>query len=596
MKKIVRAIFLTLSGLFVVFVSLLSLSSSKAIDSKLNLATLVATPANSNVKETLAGINDLPFDDNLVLYQKDDSGSVVVIYVTVRIGNEKDNTNHTWGGLNDSTQWVFGSPPENGLISKAEAIVQFGDENGPIPGELGYGTVAPNATIQVRALPTKVTPQESYKIELRKNAGTWRGQSSINLNKHDTDLSRVRQKLNFDLMKQIPNMVSLRTQFVHLYVKDETDDPVQTTFKDYGLFTQVEQPNKKFLANHLLDRDGQLYKAAFFEFYRYPDQIRMSSDPLYDATAFSRALEIKGNSDHTKLIKMLNDVNDYNIPIEQTFNKYFNADNYFTWLAYSILVGNVGTENTNFFLYSPKNGDKWYFIPWDYDGAFPLRSWDNPAGFQYEDWQSGVSNYWGSALPNRVLRVESYRQMLDQKINELMLFLTPTRITDLLNEYKPVTDKYVSRMPDVYYLPASLDDYNQAYKLLPNDIQENYQLYLQSLEKPMPFHLGTPQISGDMLTFNWDEAYDFNSKNTTYHMEVSTDWTFANLVYEETLTNLTSTTTGPLTPGVYFWQVTATNESGKSQLSYDRYFDADGVVHQGMKYFTITPNGQVLEQ
>ncbi|MFR3321636.1 MAG: hypothetical protein ACLTSZ_11500 [Lachnospiraceae bacterium] len=34
-------------------------------------------------------------------------------------------------------------------------------------------------------------------------------------------------------------MISLRTQFVHLYVKDLTED-TGAAFEDYGLYTQVE--------------------------------------------------------------------------------------------------------------------------------------------------------------------------------------------------------------------------------------------------------------------------------------------------------------------------------------------------------------------
>src|SRR6185369_6918071 len=117
-------------------------------------------------------------------------------------------------------------------------------------------------------------PQKSFKIELKKGEGTWRGQRTIALNKHVFDPSRVRNKLNFDLLKQVPNMVSLRTQFVHLYVKDETSDPWRSNFEDYGLFTQIELPDKTFLKAHLLDPKGQLYKTTFFEFDRYPDQIR----------------------------------------------------------------------------------------------------------------------------------------------------------------------------------------------------------------------------------------------------------------------------------------------------------------------------------
>lgn len=73
-------------------------------------------------------------------------------------------------------------------------------------------------------------------------------------------------------------MMGLRTQFVHLYVKDKTQT-AGASFVDYGLYTQVEQPNKTALRAHGLDENGQLYKVNFFEFLRYGDVIRLKTDP-----------------------------------------------------------------------------------------------------------------------------------------------------------------------------------------------------------------------------------------------------------------------------------------------------------------------------
>jgi spore coat protein H len=591
MKNILKLIFMTVISIFLLYITLLSLSSSESIDKKLNVATLVATPPSPVVVEAVSEIDQLALQDNLSLYQFDDPSSVVYMYITVRKGNPSDNTDHTWGEVNDFTKWLNGRPVDV-VVGKAEVILQIGDESGPLPGEVGYGETLPNATIQIRGNSTSAKAQKSYKIELRSRAGLWRGQSTINLNKQYSDTTRARNKLTFDLIKQIPNMVSLRTQFVRLFVKDETTDPPKITFVDYGLFTQVEQPNKKFLRSHLLDPDGQLYKATFFEFHRYPDQIRLADDPLYDEKAFSKVLEIKGNKDHTKLIQMLDDVNNENIPIEQTFEKYFNADNYFTWLAFNILIGNVDTQSQNFFLYSPKNGNKWYFLPWDYDGDLYRQS----QYYIYDYFEQGISNYWGVPLHSRVLKVARYRQMLDAKINELRAFLTPERLEGMLKEYKVVTDAYSLQMPDLYNLPVNVDKYNKDYQEIPGEIQVNYDLYLQSLNSPQPYFLGTPRILESSMIFNWGEAYDINAQSITYHFEVSKDWDFREIVYEETISNLTAVTINRLEPGTYFWRVKATNEDGITQYPFDVYRDAEGFDQRGMKYLFITDDGKVLEE
>ena len=101
--------------------------------------------------------------------------------------------------------------------------MQVGDENGPLPGELGYGVEAPNATVQIRGQTSSRNAQKNYKIELKKNKGSWRGQRTIALNKHMGEGLRFRNKMAYDLIKGIDQMMGLRTQFVHLYVKDLTD-------------------------------------------------------------------------------------------------------------------------------------------------------------------------------------------------------------------------------------------------------------------------------------------------------------------------------------------------------------------------------------
>jgi len=596
MIKFLKITFTVFGGIILLFAAIQALSPSNSTGKSAQLA-VQAQPSSTPISiEEVPNIDDLPLQDNPNVYQYDDPGSVVTMYVTVRKGNVSDNSDYTWDEVNDFSKYYY-TNNQIVVVGVADAIVQIGDENGPLQGELGYGSVVPNATIRIRGATTSLAAQKSYKIELLSGAGTWQGQSTIALNKHPYDDTRVRNKLNFDLLKQISDITSLRTQFVHLYVKDETTDPWDTTFVDYGLFTQVEQPDTRFLRAHLLDPDGQLYKANAFEFFRYPDQIRLVDDPLYDENAFSPILEIKGNTDNSKLIQMLDDVNNYDIPIEQTFAKYFDSDNYFTWLAYNILVGNVDTQTQNFYLYSPHNGNKWYFLPWDYDGAFPLQGDASSDGrFVYASWENGVSNYWGAVLPNRLLRLASYRQDLDDKINTLKTFLTSERIKSTLDVYKKAVDPYVSSMPDLQGLLRTLRARDMEIESIPGDIQTNYDMYLESLKRPMPFYLGTPTVANGTLDFKWEEAYDFNGQDITYDFVVSTDFGFKKIVAEGKLTNVTDFQMTMLAPGIYFWRVTAENTSGKTQVPFDYYVDSNFVNQYGMKYLHITPDGQVLEK
>lgn len=597
MSKAIRTIFVVVIALFALLALMQSLSTSNSVNplEATRLPNAAATAIDLYSTAPAVGGDIGPLRDNSDLYKYDDPGSVVTIFVTVRRGNSSDNTNHTWREINDLTRYNFGPPGRSVAKIKVDAIVQFGDDTGPLSDGIGYGAYVPNATIELRGDTSPIVSQPSYKITLSKKAGLWRGQSIINLNKHLGDDTRVRNKLNFDLLEQIPDITSLRTQFVHLYVMDQTMDLWGETFVDYGLYTQVEQPNTDFLRAHLLDKDAQLYKANAFDFHRYPDHIRLETDPLFTEAAFSAILEIKGNRDNSKLIAMLDDVNSYDVPIEITFEKYFDPDNYFTWLAYNILVGNSSTANQNYFLYSPHNGSDWYFLPWDYDSSFPLLANTN-MGMARAPWAYGISNYWDAVLPNRLLREERFRRALDEKINMVMGILTPTKIRGILDSYRPAVDLYVSRMPDLENLQRTLKSRDLEFGLLPGDIQANYGLYLISLTKPMPFHLKPVKDSNEEIILSWEAAYDLSGQNVTYEFALATDWAFENVLAKYQLTDSTEVQFKMPEPGTYFWRVVARNSSGGTQVPYEYYEDANSTLHYGVKYLYITPDGKILEK
>lgn len=175
MNKIIRSIFGVLAGVFMVGVSLISITNPdqlssqnlKQIQNKLNkdAPNQVVVASNGAVTKVITDINKAPLQDNLDLYQYDDPGSVVTMYVTVRRGNDLEDTNHSWAEVNSTSKFFF-EKMEHVIVPKAEAILQIGDENGPLPGQLGYDAMVANATIQIRGSGTSVQPQKSYKIEL----------------------------------------------------------------------------------------------------------------------------------------------------------------------------------------------------------------------------------------------------------------------------------------------------------------------------------------------------------------------------------------------------------------------------------------------
>ena len=542
-------------------------------------------------KAPLEDINSVHLRDNPELYTVYDDSGVVTMYLTVSRGNDSENTNHSWAQINHYSAYDYeamGVPRY-----QVNALLQVGDENGPLPGELGYGVEAPNATVQIRGQTSSRYIQKNYKIKLKKNKGTWRGQRTIALNKHQQDGLRFRNKMAYDLIKGIDQMMGLRTQFVHLYVKDLTDSS-SGVFEDYGLYTQVEQLNKTALKAHGLDSTGQLYKVNFFEFYRYEDAIKLTTDPTFDQAKFDSYLETKGSSDHSKLIEMLEKLNDESQPMEKLLETYFDVENIAYWMAFQLMTGNIDTQNRNMYLYSPQNSDTWYILDWDNDSMLERTEYEIKCFSEGKSWEWGISNYWGNVLFRRCLQTASYREALDTAVQELHDYLNADRIEEMTAHYRTITEQYIWQMPDMEHLPLTRTQYDMVAKALPEEIEENYQQYPEGYHYPMPFYIGLPRIANGQLQLSWDTSYDFNAEDISYTVELARDYQFRQMVYREEHVVLPMTQTAAPAAGQYFIRVRATNASGYTQDAFDYYVIDSGKVY-GVKCFYIQPDGTVVE-
>lgn len=555
------------------------------------------TPEVETVREPVAKVpvedlSEMTLTDKMSLYEEYDPVDPVCFYITIVPGNEADGTNHTFAEINsyENLQGMTGVEKIYG-----ECIFQVGDETGPLPGEVGYDAVGSNATINVRGRTSTGYEQKSYRITLFDSAGMWREQRAIALNKHPGDTTRLRNMLYFELLQGMPGLVSLRTQFVHVYIWDETDPDAPDAFVDYGLFTQVEQPNGRFLRNHGLSQNGNLYKANMCEMYRYEDKIRLATDPLYDVNVFSEVLEPKNDEDHSKLIEMLEAVNNYALPIEEVIGTYFDVENLTSYMAFNLLLSNADSNAQNYYLYSPVNSDKWYYICWDGDAA--LKDYeDSLLDFTWQEgaWTKGISNYWGVVLFNRMLRVPEYRQALRDKVELLHAQITPERIAELIAKYRQTVDQFTMRMPDVAGLGATQEQLELIYQNMPYDTDAAYQDILTSFERPMPFYMHDVTGEGDALLLGWDSAYDFDGEFIRYDVQVARDWSFESdtLVYESLGQLDTQALVEMLPPGTYYWRVVATNESGYTQIAFDQV-ETDSGAHEGTRRFVIYEDGTV---
>jgi spore coat protein H len=454
----------------------------------------------------------------------------------------------------------------------------------------GLVSKAPNAVFSIRGHSTRLARQKSYGIKLVKDL-VWHGQRRINLNKCPYDLTRLRDKLSFDLLSALPEMTSLDTRFVQLTMDG----------KDYGLFTQIEEPGKHYLKSHSLNVQGSLYKAERFDFHRQPQVFKLKDEAGYDKVRFERELAIHGSEDHSPLVAMLTDVNNADMDINQVIDQHFDRRNYLTWLAVNILVQNLDTNEQNFYLYRPEESQRWQFLPWDYDGAWGW--YDQPGAIKPGDpnfparWQTaGVANWWGVALHRRFLENPANLAELTQRVDSLATkFFTRERLAALLKADSAAVQPLISHNPDLDDLPASGDamavwkrEIDRLYTIVPKQQQR----YHETLGWPMPFFLAQVQALGNSRTYTWEPSYSLVGDSIRYDFKLGRTPALekSGLVVEKTaLTGTSLTLDAPLSSGTYFWQVIARDAKDPDhawQLAFDKVTD-EGQGYAGIGSFSV---------
>jgi spore coat protein H len=543
------------------------------------LASLIVTSGmldddKKSSSSQITGSANYVVQDNRSIYSEE-SDEVNNMYITV----VKDNKDTLSNLLNYTYRNYMAQ--EDKTVGKPAVDIQV-DFNTPTV----FSASTSNASMEPKGHASSSAAQKSFKITLADKTDKWNGQKVINLSKSPYDITRIRNKLAFDLFESIPNMFSMRTEFVHLYVKDLTG--ASNEFVDYGLYTQIEQPNEAYIKNHGLAQEGYLYKAQYFEFLRYPDKIKNVDDPTFDEAAFNTILKTRGINDNTRLIKMLDDVNNYDININDVIDKHFNRENYLTWLASNILTGNFDTNSQNFLLFSPLTSEQWYFLPWDFDGSLGF-STQAGSSSKYSSWQSeALSNYWGVTLHRRFFSDPNNLNELKTKVEEVSYYMSSEKIEALVSKYYGITNSLIKTAPDLQFLPSTADDYETEIKRLPTVVEENKKNFFTSIDIPMPVFLGDPVAIGAQYEFVWNESFDFNGSDLTYKYTIATDPAFTNVVSMTDSIKTPSIRVDNLTAGTYYWKVDIYNAKGNHQIAFDSYRDlASKTVYYGVKKLEI---------
>ena len=469
-----------------------------------------------------------------------------------------------------------------------DIAVHFQSDDFPDDGQIS------NAELRMRGSGSRFGAQKSLRIKLDSKKDLWRGERHLQLNKHPFESSRIRNKLAMDLMSQVPNLPSIRSQFVNLWI-DDGQGPV-----DYGLFTHVERGSQYYLAQRDWDDDGNLYKAEDFRFdAKDLEDIRVDEEgePL-DEARFESVLSIESGDDHRALESMLSALHDPDRTFQSVLDEYFDYDNVMAWISFNILVHQADITRHNFFLYNPKDTEKFYFIPWDYDEAMGLWK-DPPNDLKNDSLRQRVEFGYAVAARNTFLE-NFYRlpgiheQILQAAENLRQAVLTEEVMTERVNGYLNLVAPYEQRPPDSIHNPGFT--LYSANKLIsaPGENLEALRTRFRVLMAPL---LLEPQSVGNQWLFSWKPAYDVTgtSGEISYRLQIATTPLYEEgdvVVDTQGITDAVGTVShgvdaGLLPAGEYYARVIATPENEPEkywQVSGNKLYLGSSVYYGSLQF------------
>ncbi len=169
-------------------------------------------------------------------------------------------------------------------------------------------------------------------------------------NWHDPSL--MREALAFDFLGDAGVLAPL-ADYVQLLVND----------RDYGVYTDVEDIDKRFLDRIGLDRSGNLYRCNG-DFSLLPDSA------AYAETYEKKTNEDEGIEDIIAFIELVNTT-----PAEEffpTISARFDIESFYRLYAANVLLGNLDFGYDDYYLHHDLVDDVWTWLPWDYNETWGI--------------------------------------------------------------------------------------------------------------------------------------------------------------------------------------------------------------------------------
>jgi spore coat protein H len=195
-------------------------------------------------------------------------------------------------------------------------------------------------------------PKKSLKIHFSHEA-PFQGHHSLNLNSAWRDPAFVREVLAYEVFASC-DVPASQARMIRLQVNGQF----------YGLYVEVEQPDKALLARHHLE-SADLYKAASNS--RDADERRLGDEASYRQAYTRETRKTADFGDLAAFCQALASESD----AAAFFKQHVAVEEYINYLAANVLIQNWDGFNKNHYVACDRGEPaKWHVIPWDLDRTF----------------------------------------------------------------------------------------------------------------------------------------------------------------------------------------------------------------------------------
>jgi hypothetical protein len=227
---------------------------------------------------------------------------------------------------------------------------------------------------------------------------------TLNFSNATKDPTFLREKICYDIIGT--RMPAPRTAYAALKIDGDL----------LGLYTMVEQVDKKFLKRHFPDNDFNLYKAS--------DEGATLMYRGGSAEDYNKEFELKTNEDENdwsrfiEMVRLLNSAPDASF--RDQLSPWMAFESAIQMLAFNMVMSNFDSytgSGRNFYIYDDQAGGQHTFIPWDINEGFG--SYPNNWNVFTQD-VLNVSNLARRPLNRRVLADDVLRARYLRAIAELV--------------------------------------------------------------------------------------------------------------------------------------------------------------------------------